>query len=294
MIITRLIGGLGNQMFQYALARSLALRAGREVLVDIAAYDTFKLFPYSLGDFNVVAGIARPEQVYFLRRAAERGVGSILARRIPALRPLQRYHVVKEKHFHFDPAVLRLRGSLYLEGYWQSEKYFADHRDVIRADFQVRSPPDAFNAEMAQRIRAAGANAVSLHIRRGDYITNPSANAFHGACEPAYYHAALEALAAHGVQPMVFVFSDDPEWARANLALQVPSTFVVQKDPARSFEDLRLMTLCSHHVIANSTFSWWGAWLGHNPHKRVVAPARWFRGSDWDTRDLIPSTWQRL
>lgn len=294
MIISRLIGGLGNQMFQYAVARSLAMRTGGEALLDIAAYDTFRVFPYSLGDLSVRAGIARPEQVYRLRRAAERGVRAILARRVPILRSLQHDHVVVEKHFHFDPGVLRLRGNVYLEGYWQSEKYFAEHRDVIRADLQVRTPPDAFNADMARRIRAAGANAVSLHIRRGDYITNPSANAFHGSCEPSYYRAALAALVGHGIQPVVFAFSDDPEWARTHLALDAPCTFVVQDDPGRSVEDLRLMSLCSHHVIANSTFSWWGAWLGHNPARRVIAPATWFKGSDWDTRDLIPSSWQRL
>ena len=292
MVVTRLIGGLGNQMFQYAAARAIAYRTGSELLLDVSAYDNFRLFPFSLRHLNIRADVASADDVYRIRRAHSRSPLARLSRRFPSLRPFCRNIVATERHFHFDPAIVRLRGNVYLDGYWQSEKYFQDIADTIRAELTVSTPPDRFNETMAERIR--GAESVSLHIRRGDYVSNPDANAFHGSCDLAYYKAAVANIADGGVRPEIFVFSDDPAWARENLELAHPTTYVVQEDPSRSFDDMRLMSFCSHHIIANSTFSWWGAWLGTNPYKRVIAPRQWFQGSDWNTDDLIPSSWTRI
>jgi len=131
-------------------------------------------------------------------------------------------------------------------------------------------------------------------VRRGDYLTSPAASGCHGVCPPEYYHAAVKELATRLRSPHFYVFSDDPAWVKAQLNLPHPTTFVDHNDAEHGYEDLRLMASCRHHIIANSTFSWWGAWLGGYPEKRVVAPQKWFRDDRVDTADLIPQGWQRI
>jgi hypothetical protein len=180
----------------------------------------------------------------------------------------------------------------YLRGYWQSPKYFASIEALVRKDFTVRQAIVGENLRVAKQIAAC--NAVSLHVRRGDFADNAETNRYHGTCGPEYY-AAAEALLRQRVGDVtVFVFSDDPEWVRQNLRLESPMIVVGHNGPDQDYEDLRLMTLCRHHVIANSTFSWWGAWLSSNPAKTVVAPKRWFRGAEHSTADMIPQNWVRI
>jgi hypothetical protein len=135
---------------------------------------------------------------------------------------------------------------------------------------------------------------VRLHVRRGDYVTDPSANAFHGLCPLDYYHRGLDEAARDLTRPECFVFSDDPAWVRENLKLAAPMTVVDVHGPGEAHVDLRLMAACHSHVIANSSLSWWGAWLGRRPGKRVVAPRQWFRSPDRDASDLVPDRWVRL
>ena len=139
-----------------------------------------------------------------------------------------------------------------------------------------------------------GSQSVSLHIRRGDYASNPVTQSFHGTLQMGYYTRAMRHLAERIEDPHLYVFSDDPEWARGNLQSEYPTEFVIHNDVDRNYEDLRLMSSCKHHIIANSTFSWWAAWLCSNPEKLVFAPRKWFEGSNNDTRDLIPDTWNQI
>jgi hypothetical protein len=201
--------------------------------------------------------------------------------------------VVRERAFTFQPKVLGQRPPAYLDGYWQSEKYFGDVADVIRKDFTVKRAPSAANAAWLDRIGATV--SVSIHVRRGDYVTNADANKFHGTCGIDYYQRAVQMLSSRlGGRPEFFVFSDDPAWVRANLDLgSHPHHYVTNNDAQTNYEDLRLMSSCRHHIIANSTFSWWGAWLNASPDKVVVAPRRWFRADEMDDRDLVPSGWVR-
>jgi hypothetical protein len=141
-------------------------------------------------------------------------------------------------------------------------------------------------------VRIAGCNAVSLHVRRGDYVSNPDSSRVHGLCGADYHQAAVRRIAEVVPQPHLFVFSDDPQWAAGNLHLDHPATIVTGNDTRRDYEDLHLMSLCKHHIVANSSFSWWGAWLDTNPDKIVIAPERWFAHEQHDTRDLLPPTWQ--
>ena len=197
-----------------------------------------------------------------------------------------------ERHFHFDPEVASLPDGVCLEGYWQSERYFAQVADRVRHDLTLEKPPAGRDAELLAEI-AAG-NAVSLHVRRGDYVTDPAASATHGVCPLDYYRRAIAFIAERVADPVFFLFSDDPEWTRANLDLGGAATLVDHNGPDRGHEDLRLMSHCDHHIIANSSFSWWGAWLDPRPQKMVVAPRQWFRDASKDTSDLIPESWVQL
>ena len=292
MVITKLIGGLGNQMFQYAAGRALAVRNGSELLLDLSGFANYTLRPYALDEFRITARPATPAHIEWIRRGERWSPVTRMSRRFPALKALARHHLVTERYFHFDPAVTRLRGNIHLDGYWQSEKYFRDVADVIRMELRPRSEPDTRNRELATRIR--GASSVSIHVRRGDYVSNAEANAVHGTCSPEYYEKAVAFVAHQVPNPELFVFSDDAAWARENLRFTHPTTHVTHNGADRPHEDMRLMSSCRHHVIANSSFSWWGAWLGDNPDKRVVAPREWFRRRELDTRDLIPDSWTLL
>lgn len=282
MVTVRLLGGLGNQMFQYAVGRAIAHRRGTSLALDVSAYPDHKQRRYSLGVFKIVENFAsrRAPRPSLLRSWAQRW-------RLPAFT----YLLVERKYFSFDPTVLDAPGNVYLDGYWQSERYFKEIEPVIRREFRWKEEPGPKNAEMANRIKAA--NAVAIHVRRGDYVHDPKTHELHGVCPPEYYREGARLIAAREPNPQFFVFSDDPEWVQANLELEGPTTYVNLNSIDTGYEDLRLMALCRHHIIANSSFSWWGAWLA-NSGGMVVAPQRWLRSKEYDIPDLIPEGWVRL
>jgi hypothetical protein len=190
----------------------------------------------------------------------------------------------------YNPDILKTPKSVYLVGYWQSEQYFKDIESLLRREFTFKTAPDAKNAHPVALIQSV--QAVSVHIRRGDYVANPHTHEFHGSVSLEYYHIAADKIAQAVTDPHFFVFSDEPEWAQEHLKLNYPTTFMAVSGQGKDYEDLRLMSLCKHHIIANSSFSWWGAWLSINPNKVVFAPTRWF--NQLDARDLIPETWHKL
>jgi len=287
MVIVRLIGGLGNQLFQYALGRTLAARHATKLKLDIRGYGSYALYSYALDRFNIIESIATPDEVRRLRGGG--WIGEQLPRGLQKLNAFRRASHILERRFSFDPAVLESPDNIYLDGYWQSEKYFKNMESVLRREFTVRTALTGPNRAMAARIAAC--DAVSLHVRRGDYASNPNARRVHGLCGIDYYQAAVRRIAERIPHPHFFVFSDEPEWAAANLGLDHPLTVVTGNDASHGHEDLRLMSLCRHHIIANSTFSWWGAWLNPNADKIVIAPARWFADEQRNTRDLFPRSW---
>jgi hypothetical protein len=159
-------------------------------------------------------------------------------------------------------------------------------------DFSLSNPPCIHAANLAEQMK--GAHAISVHVRRGDYLSNPAANAFHGVCSTEYYRTAMQLVAEKVDDPHFFVFGDDPDWARENLQFYWPTTFVEHGLDCSPHNDIWLMSLCSHHIIANSSFSWWGAWLAENLSQLVIAPRRWFQDERLDTSDLLPDRWTRL
>jgi len=289
MVIVRLIGGLGNQMFQYAAGRAVAHRNQTQLKLDVSALERDAARSYRLHHFNIVESIATPNEVAHFRK---RDLWSRISRRVERFLPPYKRSMFAQRFDRFDPDILRLRGNVYLIGYWQSEKYFKDIEQIIRQDFTFRHTPDAENQRLARII--ADANSVSLHIRRGDYVSNPRFSRKFGTCSPEYYRTAIAKVAGKVKHPHILVFSDDIDWAHDNLKSQYPITFVAHNNADDDCEDLRLMSQCRHHIIANSSFSWWGAWLCANPGKVVIAPKKWFNEPGRDTRDLIPNTWDTI
>ena len=186
----------------------------------------------------------------------------------------------------------RSRHGAYLHGYWQSERYFAHQASAVRQAYTWRGPLEAMNAHVAQQILKAQ-DSISVHVRRGDYVKSKKNQEIYAACTVAYYESAIERLRA-GSKGQVFAFSDDPDWVMQTLAPRVGNlTLVDHNRGEHSHFDMRLMSMCRHHVIANSSFSWWAAWLDDRPGAQVIAPSRWYANGT-DDSDLLPARWQRL
>jgi len=199
---------------------------------------------------------------------------------------------VREKGFSFDSRILELKGDVHLHGYWQSEKYFKDIRETILEDFTPIRPLRGRNQKVLDEIGSS--SSISVHVRRGDYVIDPQTNKFHGICGPEYYKKAVEIIAKKVKSPVFYFFSDDIDWVKNNLRTKFKNVYVDWNQGDQSFVDMQLMSHCRHHILANSSFSWWGAWLNRNPHKIVVAPERWFQERSLDTRDLIPEGWLKI
>ena len=290
MIVSRLIGGLGNQMFEYAAGRALAFRHRTELQLDTTQFDIDPLRSYALQPFRIEASVLTREQS--ARLGLKAPAASKLGRLLERLGGAPRIPLVKEKRYEFDPQVLEAPPTCCLQGYWQSPKYFAAAEPQIRAELVVREPLGGENLAMSRLM--GGCASVSLHVRRGDYVDNANTNRYHGVCGPEYYAAAEALLRERCGELRLFVFSDDPDWAQENLRFASPVTIVRHNGSQRDYEDLRLMSGCRHHVVANSTFSWWGAWLCPQADKIVVAPRNWFGEAAHSSADLVPDAWIRL
>jgi hypothetical protein len=298
LIITNLIGGLGNQMFQYACGHALALDLGTSLRVSSELFGSYKLHNgLELEEqflLNLKQASAAEMRNVLGRLRSHPSVRRVVAR--PALQALGGACFLAEPSLAYWPELYERAARhrrVYLHGYWQSERYFNRHSADIRAAFNWRKPLEGPNAELAREIAAAPC-AVSMHVRRGDYVSSKKNQAIYAACSPEYYLAALQRLQTVSPQMQVFAFSDDPQWVRDVLAPQCPGLRLVDHNRgAASAIDMRLMSLCRHHVIANSSFSWWGAWLDARTDKIVIAPMRWFADGRSDV-DLVPAEWERL
>ena len=291
MIVTRLKGGLGNQLFQYAAGFRLASMRNAELKLDLSEFGNPNYRTprsYELGIFGITAEHALAKDVASLSRLSGRGIRKWLPK---CFRASSR-EAAQERHFHFDPQVHSLPDDVIMDGYWQSERYFADVSDRVREEFSFKQSATGRNAEVAAEIAAC--NAVSLHVRRGDYAADPVVMSMHGVCSLDYYDRAVEYALERISDPVFFLFSDDPDWVRDHLKVRGSVRVVDHNGPDSGCEDLRLMSQCEHHIIANSTFSWWGAWLNPNPNKVVIAPKRWFADESLDTSDLLPASWVKL
>lgn len=286
MIIVNLKGGIGNQLFQYALGRHLALKNNTELKLDISGLDKANKVgdiyrPFDLDSFSIKATIANNDEVSKLKYPY-----GLLSK---AWRWFS-FKILKEKNLVFDPKVLKWSDNLYLDGYWQSPKYFDDIRETLLSELVFNRTLSASAQDYLKKIEIN--NSIALHVRRGDYIKNPTVLKEFGICSNDYYTKAVKYISENVTHPIFFVFSDDIEWAKENIQLPDSTTYVKGKDMT-AVEDLVLMSKCQHNIIANSSFSWWSAWLNDHFDKIVIAPAPWFDTIEYD-KDLIPKSWIQI
>lgn len=292
MIITKLQGGLGNQMFQYALGRHLSIKNNAPLKLDLTALQEdipgITKRTYGLSPFSIQASFATEEEIVRLKKYRfKRGKMWFWYNRLIA----DRSRYVWEKQFNFEPWILSLKDPVYLDGYWNTEKYFKEIESVVRKEFALKKELGSASKKLLSEMSAT--ESVSLHVRRSDYVSDPKTSAWHGVCSIEYYERAIKRIAEVVANPRFFVFSDDPAWAKENIVPKFP-TIYMPANAEHPEEDMYLMSRCKHHIIANSTFSWWGAWLNTNPSKIVIAPKKWFQTPKMDTRDLVPDTWITL
>ena len=290
MVICQLAGGLGNQLFQYAYGFSRAKSLGVQFKIDISFFDDYEWHEYSLSPFNISAEIATNAEIELLR-----SIDNTLWHRVQRKLIGKKNHVVKEDNLKFNSNYLDISKSCYLIGYWQSAKYFEENWNSLSSEFEILYPPSEENLKLIN-ILGNDHFSISLHVRRGNYANIESVNKTHGTMPLEYYEKAIRYFGDLIQNPTFYIFSDDIEWARCSLKIPYNTIYVDINDEKSDFEDLRLMSLCKHNILANSTFSWWGAYLNKNPNKSVIAPKMWFKDEilNQQTTDLIPKSWIRI
>jgi len=279
------MGGLGNQMFAYAFALALR-RLGREVALDVTWHDRNRA--HNGWELDRIFGLSIPICSLADRdRLGDLGDGFAQRLRRRLVGP-RRGHV-KERGTGYDPRYLGATGDAYFDGFWQSYRYHEGIERQIEAAF--RFPPD-LEREGHERLEGAGGRTtIGVHVRRGDYLES---DALGGVCGEAYYGRAIGALAAGAVEPLVFFFSDDLDWCRDRLGRERDAVYVDWNRGSDSWRDMRLMTRCDRLAISNSSFGWWGARLGENPDRMIVAPSRWYGGKHPDNTEIVLPAWMRV
>lgn len=297
MIIVKLMGGLGNQMFQYAFGRSLALKTKSELKFDLTfllnrqPMKNFTFRDYALDVFNIAQNIATSEDI-----APFKMNGGILKQLgiITRLHAQNKFYI-KEQLISLYRNYSGLKGDFYLDGFWQNEKYFKSVEDNLRNDFTFRSSINPQIEEIINTLK--NTNSVSISIRRGDYLKWKKSDQIYYICDADYYLKAMDKIANLTSRPFFFVFSDDFEWCEKNLTKKYPIRIIGREYAGERFQDyLRLITLCKHHIIANSTFSWWGAWLNPSKEKITISPRHWFHPKRLllNYNSIIPNDWIKI
>jgi len=293
MITVKLKGGLGNQMFQYAFGRAVSLKLEAPLSLDLSGYqnqseiDTPRNF--QLDCFNLQAQITNQ---------TTESPANYISNTFNRIKDKVKNTMNPYSRYIYDPKNMDLKDGAQIEGYWLSEKYFSDIEVVLRSDFTLKDNLGAKAMLFKERIEQVGTNggvSASLHIRRCDYVDNKYNNIYHGSLDLTYYQKAISTLLAKlGGKPLIlFVFSDDITWVKENLKTEVPFVCVSRPD-ILDHEELYLMSQCNHNVIANSSFSWWGAWLNSKKDKIVIAPKRWVNDRRANTNDVTPLDWMKI
>lgn len=289
MIIVELSGGLGNQMFQYAYARSLQARNPfKKVYLEISnlqnGYRNFELH-----HFNITLPIIDELNG---KRNFIKNSNNITDKLKKLFFPYYQQQYIQEKFYHFDRNLLSIRHSAFVKGYFQTEKYFKEIEPIVRQEFTFKNEPDAANQKLLEQIKDIKV-PVSLHIRRGDFVNNPT----HPLQDESFFQKAFCTLKDKCQNLHLFVFSNDMDWVKNNLSIPFTHTFVENNNEANGIEDFRLMSHCKHHIIANSSFSWWAAWLSPYPDKIVIAPFKWVNSSApyyKNLNDIVPEYWIKI
>jgi hypothetical protein len=285
MITVQLTGGLGNQMFQYAAAKALALHHKTNLLLDTSSF-----YREELPELEV----PRNFELYNFDGAIDDYTNIVnenfKEKRIEKILPNYKRTVYKEPFYHFDDNFFKSNATVYLKGGWQSYKYFSLYNEIIKSTFKLKESITASFINSADLF----SNSVGVHIRRGDYLRKKIILDWHGVMDSSYYKRGFDEIAKRGNIGKVFYFSDDPLWVEKELVPIMPGQIISSANSSGHLEDFYLMQHCSHNIIANSSFSWWAAYLNPNPDKMVVAPQRWFNKANLNTKDLLPAGWIKV
>ncbi|MEP7167929.1 MAG: alpha-1,2-fucosyltransferase [Bacteroidota bacterium] len=284
MIVVKLKGGLGNQMFQYAFGRFLSIKNNDQLILDTTflldrtPLENVIFRDYDLDIFNLKVKHINLYEV------------SLINKKKYALLFNKWLKPVNEKVFNYDSEVLNLpRSGAYFDGYWQTEKYFNPVEKIIKEDFRLKNELLNISNDLYESIISS--DSVCLNFRRTDFVNN----SLHGVTDENYYDRSISYIAERIKNPVFFIFSDDIEWCRQNVKIKYPCIFAGKEHAGRKFDNyLRLMTACKNFIIPNSSFGWWAAWLSENQNKIIIAPAKWFNDFDGDTKDLIPERWIKM
>lgn len=295
--IVKFNGGLGNQMFQYAFALALAKKFGSSPILDFSWFRDVKYHTlvvprkFELGVFNTQIEVAAKEDLVNVRRPDfSSKIKNSLAKMFPKFFNV---NYVSEKHtFCFDKKLLNCPHYFFYDGYFQNEKYFKSLREDLLKDFSLKESFAQLNAPNQNILnQIKNTNSISLHIRRGDYISLEHVNNTHGICSLEYYKKAIDYITSKIKNPHFYIFSDDINWVKENLKIDYPYT-IVDFNQGKSYCDLELMRNCKNNITANSSFSWWAAWLNENPEKIVISPKKWLAKKQ--KCDIVPKEWVKL
>jgi hypothetical protein len=278
MIITKITGGLGNQMFQYAIAKSIAKKREDRFKLDISFYPKQVLRKYELNYFNI------EENIYNIKSNTNF---------IFKIRKKLKFNYFSDYFFEkeigeLDKEVFNYKNNIYLDGYWQNENYFKEIREELLKEFTLKNNISNEAKNYLDTIQES--NSISLHIRRGDYLLNDHTNSIHGICDLNYYKKAIKYMNQKIKTPIFYIFSDDIAWCKEKFNFLESKIFV--DNTKNAFDDLELMKNCKHNIIANSTFSWWSAWLNENRAKIVVAPKTWWLSRP--KKNIVLESWIKL
>jgi hypothetical protein len=295
MIIVKLNGGLGNQLFQYAFARSVSSRLKTDFRLDTNPFNTYyKFHKYSLNHFNIKKQFAKDFDFFgFVWLVKQHRIFDTFYKYLRMRSKLMPFYYPQQT-FHFDSSVFSKNGT-YFDGGWVTEKYFKEIETELREELTLNKPLSDYSQGMLEKIKKT--QAVSLHVRRADYVTGSTFKDtpfIHGTCSMEYYKNAINYITEREQNPHFFIFSDDYEWSVENFKFLNYPVICVKNGAEKNYEDLILMSRCKHNIIANSTFSWWGAWLNNNKDKIVIAPQKWFNTQKSNTKDVIPDTWVKF
>jgi hypothetical protein len=292
MIIVKLMGGLGNQLFQYSFGKTLALKHGVSLSFDVSAiggYASYQKRQLEILNFDPALVAASESEMAFYRKGK---ISKAIDLTSLYLGIRLKHPYLREPHFHFSPLAANAPADCYLDGYWQSERYFSEKRKELLQILtgQVSLSPE--NIQIADNMQ--GGNSVSIHVRKGDYVSVPKNKRIYAEPGADYYVTAMNKIKETVQNPVFYVFSDEPDWFRRNIRTENPVNIISHNPGNKSYQDLVLMSKCKHNIIANSSFSWWGAWLNEYPDKRVIAPVKWFKRSSRNTKDLVPGSWMKI
>ena len=295
MIIVQLTGGLGNQLFQYAMGRAISLQSCEKLYLDITSYSWDKLRTYALTPFSISAEIALKSDVEALKQMKPFLIDRILAKLKGEKIPYYKLPFIKEQSFACDFNFTSFRKkNIYIEGYWQSEHYFKSIRSHLVNELCISRTNFSLQGQKYKVQIEKDSYSVSIHVRRGDYVSNSLTTDFHGLCDISYYQDAIKKISMDVPNPTFYIFSDDKDYVK-EIFHTLNDVVFIEYVPF-DFEELLLMSYCKHNIIANSSFSWWGAWLNMNKYKIVIAPNRWFANKEMNdtNRYLIPENWFKL